>query len=125
MEKNNSSYKTISEVAKMLNLINNKTGKINTHTLRFWEKKFKQIKPIILSGKRRYYDNKSIDLLKKIKYLLKEKGMTINGVKKILINKSSFALDELANNSIKADKSKLKSKINRISELLKEIKKLK
>tara|TARA_B100000579_G_scaffold263140_1_gene216839 strand:- start:91 stop:468 length:378 start_codon:yes stop_codon:yes gene_type:complete len=125
MEKNNSSYKTISEVAKMLNLINNKTGKINTHTLRFWEKQFKQIKPIILSGKRRYYDNKSIDLLKKIKYLLKEKGMTINGVKKILINKSSFALDELANNSIKADKSKLKSKINRISELLKEIKKLK
>jgi len=109
----------------MLNLINNKTGKINTHTLRFWEKQFKQIKPIILSGKRRYYDNKSIDLLKKIKYLLKEKGMTINGVKKILINKSSFALDELANNSIKADKSKLKSKINRISELLKEIKKLK
>ena len=125
MEKSNSSYKTISEVAKMLNLINNKTGKINTHTLRFWEKQFKQIKPIILSGKRRYYDNKSIDLLKKIKYLLKEKGMTINGVKKILINKNSFALDEIANNSIKVDKKNLKSKINRISILLKEIKKLK
>ena len=125
MEKNNSSYKTISEVAKILNLINNKTGKINTHTLRFWEKQFKQIKPIILSGKRRYYDNKSIDLLKKIKYLLKEKGMTINGVKKILINKSSLPLDELGNNSIKSDKNKLKSKINRISLLLKQIKKLK
>ena len=125
MEKSNSSYKTISEVAKMLNLINNKTGKINTHTLRFWEKQFKQIKPIILSGKRRYYDNKSIDLLKKIKYLLKEKGMTINGVKKILINKNSFALDEIANNSIKVDKNNLKSKINRISVLLKEIKKIK
>ena len=125
MEKNSSSYKTISEVAKILNLINNKTGKINTHTLRFWEKQFKQIKPIILSGKRRYYDNKSIDLLKKIKYLLKEKGMTINGVKKILINKSSLELDEIGNNSIKTDKNKLKSKISRISSLLKEIKKLK
>ena len=125
MEKNSSSYKTISEVAKILNLINNKTGKINTHTLRFWEKQFKQIKPIILSGKRRYYDNKSIDLLKKIKYLLKEKGMTINGVKKILTNKSSLSLDELGNSSIKADKNKLKSKISRISVLLKEIKKLK
>ena len=109
MDKNNSSYKTISEVAKILNLINNKTGKINTHTLRFWEKQFKQIKPVILSGKRRYYDNKSIDLLKKIKYLLKEKGMTINGVKKILTNKSSLSLDELGNSSIKADKNKLKS----------------
>ena len=125
MDKNNSSYKTISEVAKILNLINNKTGKINTHTLRFWEKQFKQIKPVILSGKRRYYDNKSIDLLKKIKYLLKEKGMTINGVKKILTNKSSLSLDELGNSSIKTDKNKLKSKISRISVLLKEIKKLK
>ena len=125
MEKSNSSYKTISEVAKILNLINNKTGKVNTHTLRFWEKQFKQIKPIILSGKRRYYDNKTIDLLKKIKYLLKEKGMTINGVKKILINKNSFTLDEISNNSIKADKNKLKSKISRISVILKEIKKMK
>ena len=125
MDKSNSSYKTISEVAKILNLINNKTGKINTHTLRFWEKQFKQIKPVILSGKRRYYDSKSIDLLKKIKYLLKEKGMTINGVKKILTNKSSLSLDELGNSSIKADKNKLKSKISRISVLLKEIKKLK
>ena len=50
MEKINPDYKTISQVAKLLNLINNKTGKTNTHTLRFWEKQFKQIKPIILSG---------------------------------------------------------------------------
>ena len=125
MEKINSSYKTISEVAKILNLINVKTGKVNTHTLRFWEKQFRQIKPIILSGKRRYYDSKSIELLKKIKYLLKEKGMTINGVKKILVNKNSFGLDEISNNSIKADKNNLKSKISRISVLLKQIKKLK
>tara|TARA_B100000965_G_scaffold357734_1_gene336640 strand:- start:49 stop:426 length:378 start_codon:yes stop_codon:yes gene_type:complete len=125
MEKNNSSYKTISEVAKILNLINSKTGKVNTHTLRFWEKQFKQIKPIILSGKRRYYDNKSIELLKQIKFLLKVKGMTINGVKRFLIDEKSFKLDETFNNSIKSNKNNLKSKIQKISGLLKDIKKLK
>ena len=106
MEKINSDYKTISEVAKILNLINTKTGKINTHTLRFWEKQFKQIRPIILSGRRRYYDNKSIELLKQIKYLLKDKGMTINGVKKILDEKKSLKLDETSNHSIKASEIK-------------------
>tara|TARA_Y100000590_G_scaffold437355_1_gene558911 strand:+ start:561 stop:938 length:378 start_codon:yes stop_codon:yes gene_type:complete len=125
MEKINSDYKTISQVAKLLNLINNKTGKTNTHTLRFWEKQFKQIKPIILSGRRRYYDNKSIELLKQIKYLLKDRGMTISGVKKILTNEKSFELDELSNNSIKVDKKNLKIKIKRISKLLKEIKNIK
>ena len=125
MEKNNSSYKTIGEVAKILNLINSKTGKVNTHTLRFWEKQFKQIKPIILSGKRRYYDNKSIELLKQIKFLLKVKGMTINGVKRFLIDEKSFKLDETFNNSIKSNKNNLKSKIQKISGLLKDIKKLK
>ena len=125
MEKNNSSYKTIGEVAKILNLINSKTGKINTHTLRFWEKQFKQIKPIILSGKRRYYDNKSIEILKKIKFLLKEKGMTINGVKRFLIDEKSFKLDETFNNSIKSNKNNLKTKIQKFSGLLKDIKKLK
>ncbi len=125
MEKINSDYKTISEVAKILNLINAKTGKINTHTLRFWEKQFKQIRPIILSGRRRYYDNKSIELLKQIKYLLKDKGMTINGVKKILINKKTFELDEISDSSININKNNLKFKIKKISKLLKEIKKIK
>ena len=125
MDKLNSSYKTISEVAKILNLINSKTGKINTHTLRFWEKQFKQIKPLILSGKRRYYDEKSIELLKHIKHLLKDRGMTINGVKKLLLNKNSFDLDEISNSSIKSEKINLKDKIKKFSKLLKEIKKLK
>ena len=124
MEKNNSSYKTIGEVAKILNLINSKTGKINTHTLRFWEKQFKQIKPLILSGKRRYYDEETINTLKKIRFLLKEKGFTINGVKKFLINESSFKLDESDNSSINTSKRNLKSKIEKISNLVKEIKNL-
>ena len=123
-QKNDNAYKSIGEVAKDLNLVNSKTGKLNTHTIRFWEKEFKQIKPKIFSGKRRYYDKKSIDTLKKIRFLLKEKGYTINGVKKFLINERSFNLDESLNNSINTSKNNLKSKLKKISNLVKEIKKL-
>ena len=122
--KKENAYKSIGEVAKLLNLVSQKTGKLNTHTIRFWEKEFRQIRPKIFSGKRRYYDSKTIEILKKIKFLLKEKGMTINGVKNHLINKNSFDLDELAYTSINTRNNNLKSKIERISELVKEIKKL-
>ena len=114
-------YKSIGEVAKILNLVNKKTGKLNTHTIRFWEKEFKQIKPKIFSGKRRYYDVKTIDILKKIKYLLKVKGMTIKGVKMHLLNDET-KLDELMNTSINT-KNILKSKLNKISKIVKELKK--
>ena len=122
--KKENAYKSIGEVAKLLNLVNQKTGKLNTHTIRFWEKEFRQIRPKIFSGKRRYYDNKTIEILKKIKFLLKEKGMTINGVKKYLINKNSFDLDEFSNTSINSKNNNLKSQIEKISKLVKEIKKL-
>ena len=124
IEKQEEAYKSISEVAKILNLVNQKTGKINTHTLRYWEKHFKQIKPKIFSGKRRYYDLKSIEVLKKIKYLLKEQGMTISGVKKCLYKKKFLELDELDNSSINNQNIILKSKLMKISKLIKEIKKL-
>ena len=125
MNKTNNAYKSIGEVAKILNLVNKKNGNLNTHTIRFWEKEFKQIKPKILTGKRRYYDKTSIDILKKIKYLLKDQGMTIIGVKKLLNNKKSFKLDEFSNNSISVDNIKIKNKLKNISNLVKEIKKLK
>ena len=121
-DKSENSYKTISEVTRILNLVNKKTGSLNTHTLRFWEKQFKQVKPKILAGKRRYYDNKSIEILKKIKFLLKEKGMTIEGVKKYLINENSFNRDESNNRTITTNNI-LKSKIQKISKLAKELKK--
>jgi DNA-binding transcriptional MerR regulator len=123
-DKKENAYKSIGEVTKLLNLVSKKTGKLNTHTIRFWEKEFRQIKPKIFSGKRRYYDNKTIGILKKIKFLLKEKGMTINGVKKYLINKNSFDLDEFSNISINSKNNNLKSQIEKISKLVKEIKKL-
>ena len=122
--KKENAYKSIGEVAKLLNLVSQKTGKLNTHTIRFWEKEFRQIRPKIFSGKRRYYDNKTIEILGKIKFLLKEKGMTINGVKKYLINKNFFDLDEFSNTSINSKNNNLKSQIEKISKLVKEIKKL-
>jgi len=125
MNKTDNAYKSIGEVAKILNLINKKNGNLNTHTIRFWEKEFKQIKPKILTGKRRYYDKTSIDILKKIKYLLKDQGMTIIGVKKLLNNKKSLKLDEFSNNSISVDNIKIKKKLKNISNLIKQIKNLK
>ena len=124
MNKNDTAYKTIGEVAEILGLVNKKNGNINTHTIRYWEKEFKQIRPKIFAGKRRYYDQDTIKTLKKIKFLLKEKGFTINGVKKFLLNESSFNLDETSNTTIKNSKNNLKLKIEKISNMVKEIKKL-
>ena len=123
MDKSDSAYKTIGEVAKILQLKSKKKGVLPTHTIRFWETQFKQIKPKILNANRRYYDERTINLLKKVKFLLKDKGMTINGVKKVLKGEESLELDEMANNSIKADN--LRNKLNKISNIIKKIKKLK
>ena len=122
--KNNNAYKSIGEVAKILDLVNKKNGKLSTHTIRFWEKEFKQIKPNILNGNRRYYTNDAIEVLKKVKYLLKDQGMTINGAKKVLNSDKSLKLDELPNNSINVDIN-IKNKLKKISNLIKQIKELK
>jgi DNA-binding transcriptional MerR regulator len=123
MNKSESAYKTIGEVAKILNLKANKKGVLPTHIIRFWETQFKQIKPKILNSNRRYYDESCINLLKKVKFLLKEQGMTINGVKKILNGNASLELDEMANNSIKA--VNLRNKLVKISKIVKNLKNLK
>ncbi len=120
MDKFESAYKTIGEVAKILRLKSNKKGELPTHIIRFWETQFKQIKPKILNANRRYYDEISINLLKKIKYLLKDQGMTIKGVKKILNNEDTLKLDEMADKTIKA--AKLKDKLIKISKIIKTLK---
>ena len=124
IHKSNKAYKSIGEVAKILDLVNEKKGTLNTHTICFWEKEFKQIKPNILNGNRRYYNNDTIEVLKKVKYLLKDQGMTINGAKKVLNSDKSLKLDELPNNSINADYN-IKIKLKKISNLIKQIKNLK
>ena len=92
---------------------------MSTHTIRFWEKEFKQVKPKVFSGNRRYYDETCINLLKKIKFLLKNKGMTLNGVKKVL-NSENSDIDEIFNTSIK-QKNIIKTKLINIKKIIKEI----
>ena len=123
-KKNDNAYKTIGEVAEILNLFHKKTGKLNTHTIRYWEKEFKFVKPKYFNNKRRYFDSKSIKMLQKIQNLLKVKGMTIAGVKKHLQNSNSFELDEINLSTIKANQDDIKKKVVKISSLIKELKKL-
>ena len=113
----------ISQLAELLNLIDIKKKKPNNHILRNWEKEFKQIRPLIIK-KRRYYSEKQINTVKLIKFLLKDKGMTINGVKKVLESKIN-SLDDYNSNSLKADyyKAKIKLKSNDILNKIKKIKK--
>ena len=128
MEKKSEAYKTIGEVAEIVGLIDKKRGTLSTHTIRFWEKKFSQIKPKILAGKRRYYSYKEIRIIKLIKYLLKEKGMTIKGVKAVLNNPKSLTLDDTTKYSVSnqsQNKEKIKDKIKKISKIIDELKELK
>ena len=128
MEKKPEAYKTIGEVAEIVGLIDKKRGTLSTHTIRFWEKEFSQIKPKILAGKRRYYNNKEIRMIKLIKHLLKEKGMTIKGVKAVLNNPKSLTLDDTTIYSVSNQsltKEKIKDKIKKISKIIDELKELK
>ena len=122
MLKNKYQLLNISQVAKVLGLINKKSNKPLTHTLRFWETKFKQLKPTILSGNRRYYSSKNIKILKMIIFLLKEQGLTINGAIK-LMNDPSNKLDETKASSINAEyyKKNIKTKSKNILEKIKKI----
>ena len=112
------SYKTISEVVKLLNLENPKLNN-QSHTIRYWETQFKQIKPIKINN-RRYYDQKNVDTLLKIQYLLKKQGMTIAGVKKIL-NNSNLKIDE--NNKKIISSLNIKYRLDKINNLIKNLKK--
>ena len=126
--KANDAYKTIGEVTKELGLIDKETGRLQTHTLRYWETQFKQIKPLIRAGKRRYYSKKNFQIIKLIKFLLKEKGLTINGVKKVLNNPKIYSLDDNINLGVyKPDLHNtkiIKDKIKKISKIIKELKNL-
>jgi len=126
--KDEGSYKTIGEVTKELGLIDVKTGRLQTHTIRYWETQFKQIKPTVKAGGRRYYSNKSFKTIKFIKFLLKDKGLTINGAKKILSSPETHSIDadmNLGINTSNINKNIIKDKIKNISKIIKELKKIK
>ena len=117
-----SKFINISELSKILNLINPKSKKPLNHVLRYWEKEFKQIKPKKINN-RRYYSKEQVEITKMIKFLLKNKGMTVIGVKNLL-NLKINKLDDYDLDSLKADyyKVNLKNKSNKILEKIKNIK---
>ena len=123
MNKTTKAYKTISEVVEIIGLKSTKSKTKPTHTIRYWEKEFSQIKPKIFNGGRRYYNEKDIELLKKIHFLLKDTGMTVNGVKKFLKHQETLKLDEISNQSIRT--SNFRNKLLKISNLVKKLKNLK
>ena len=116
-------YLDITELSIELNLINKKTGKPANHILRFWEKEFSEIRPTILKGNRRYYNQKQVEKIKYIKYLLKDKGLTIKGAKNILKGKKN--IDVIDRNIIEKEylKNSIKNKFNNILKKIKGLKK--
>tara|TARA_B100001167_G_C16503720_1_gene182479 strand:- start:5 stop:343 length:339 start_codon:yes stop_codon:yes gene_type:complete len=96
-------YFSISEVASLCEL--------KAHTLRFWEKEFSQLKPTTRRGSRRVYQKEDILLVRKIKNLLYEDGLTIRGVKKNLSNKKDLS-----------ESSHKEETIQDLEKILKEIK---
>jgi len=113
----------ITELAKMLKLVNVSNKKPLNYILRFWEKEFKQIRPKLINN-RRYYTVEQVKLIKKIKFLLKDEGMTIKGAKNIL-NRKIKKLDDSNSNSLQAVyyKKVLKEKSSQILEKIKKLKK--
>ena len=117
-----SKYYSISELSEILNSENINKSKISNPTLRYWEKKFKQIKPKFINN-RRYYSLKQVEQIKLIRHLLKDKGMKINGVKKLL-NLNNYELDYKEDFSLKDNlyKEILKDKTKKLLEKIKKIK---
>ena len=112
----------ISELSKILNLIDPKTKKPQNHILRYWEKEFREIRPKKINN-RRYYSLKQVEKAKTIKFLLKNQGMTISGVKNLL-NLNTNYLDDDKSNSLKADyyKKVLRDKSINLLEKIRKIK---
>ena len=113
----------ITQLSKLLKLINSRNNKPQNYVLRYWEKEFKQIKPKLIN-KRRYYSSDQVNLIKFINYLIKEKGMTLNGVKNIL-NSDINKLDDYNSYSLKAGyyKNILKTKSVKILKKVNNLKK--
>ena len=118
-----SKYLNISELSKVLKLVHPKTKKPLNHILRYWEKEFKVIKPKKINN-RRYYSSKQVETIKIINDLLKNKGMTLSGVKN-MINLKINKLDDINIHSLKADyyKTSLKTKSKLLLEKIKKLKK--
>jgi len=114
---------SISEVSKILGLLNPKTKKPLNHTLRYWEKEFKMIRPKKINN-RRYYSLDQVEIIKMIKFLLKNKGLSVSGLKNMM-NYDINKLDAYNSHSLKAEyykksfKAKSKLLLNKINKIKK------
>ena len=79
-------YFSITEVSQICN--------IKSHTLRFWEKEFEELKPLTRKGNRRYYQKEDIELIKRIQSLLYDSGMTFQGLKNRFENNSKTKIQD-------------------------------
>ena len=118
----NKKFIKISEVAKILGLVNG-NNKVMTHVIRYWEKNFKEINPLKLDGNTRYYNQELLQKLKLIKHLLKDKGMTIKGVK-LIFKKGIYSLDDYHSFNVKEEYLK-KRLLEKAKKILNKIKKIK
>ena len=112
---------TITELSKKLNLINSDDKKPLNHILRYWEKEIKQIRTKKIKN-RRYYSPEQVETIKMIKFYVKDKGMTITGVKNLL--NENIKLDDYNSDSLKVDYYKTNFK-NKSKNILDKINKLK
>ena len=115
-------FLSISDLSIKLNLINRKTKKPLNHVLRYWEKEFREIRPKKINN-RRYYSGEQVELIEMIKFLLKNKGLTISGVKELMKNDVN-KLDVTNFNSLKAEyyKKSLKAKSKKLLKKIRELK---
>ena len=118
-------YHNISELAKILNLKDPKTGKLKTHVIRFWETQIKELKADKIINKRRYYSENKVELIRYVKFLLNDKGLRIKGVKDLLKKKNKKLDGDLDSSvDIEYQKNFINNKINKILGKLKKLKKI-
>ena len=115
-------FLSISDLSGLLNLIDKKSKKPLNHVLRYWEKEFSQLRPKIIN-KRRYYSDKQVEIAKLIKFLIKDKGLTIRGTRNFLKNNIN-KLDDDNSDSLKTTylRKKLKDKTKTLLERINRIK---
>ena len=95
MNKSPDAFRTISEVAEDIDL--------PQHVLRFWETRFREIKPLKRGGGRRYYRPEDVELLRGIKHLLYDEGYTIRGLQRILKEQGNRFVIAVGKGEISAD----------------------
>ena len=121
--KKNSKYLySISELVKTINLELDNNQKITANTIRFWEKKFSIIKSIRLNSNRRLFNKDNLEKIKFIRFLLKDRGLSIIGAQKIL--KEFKKLDDYNSSSVRNNiiKTNFKNKAKKILDKIQRIK---